>query len=51
MKKSLIARWRANFFAGLAVVMPGIISVGALLWIFGTVATFTDTLLFFFPTN
>ena len=47
MKKSLLARWRANFFAGLAVVMPGIISVGALVWIFGTVATFTDTLLFF----
>src|SRR6185437_2223275 len=29
--------------------MPGIISIGALLWIFGTVATFTDTLLFFVP--
>ena len=49
MKKSLLARWRANFFAGLAVVMPGIISVGALVWIFGTVAAFTDTLLFFLP--
>jgi uncharacterized membrane protein len=49
VKKTLLARWRANFFAGLAVVLPGIISVGALLWIFGTVATFTDTLLFFLP--
>ena len=49
MKKSLLARFRANFFAGLAVVMPGIISVGALVWIFGTVAAFTDTLLFFLP--
>jgi uncharacterized membrane protein len=49
VKKSLLARWRANFFAGLAVVMPGIISVGALVWIFGTVAAFTDTLLFFLP--
>lgn len=29
--------------------MPGVISIGALLWIFGTVATFTDTLLFFVP--
>lgn len=29
--------------------MPGVISIGALLWIFGTVATFTDTLLFFLP--
>ena len=49
MKKNLLARWRANFFAGLAVVMPGVISIMALLWIFGTVATFTDTLLFFLP--
>jgi len=49
VKKSLLAHWRSNFFTGLAVVMPGIISIGALLWIFGTVATFTDTLLFFVP--
>lgn len=49
MKKTLLARWRANFFTGLAVIMPGVISIGALLWIFGTVATFTDTLLFFLP--
>ena len=49
MKKTLLARWRANFFTGLAVVMPGVISIGALLWIFGTVARFTDTLLFFLP--
>ena len=49
MKKSLLAGWRANYFTGLAVVMPGVSSVGALVWIFGTVATFTDTLLFFLP--
>jgi len=29
--------------------MPGVISIGALVWIFGTVAGFTDTLLFFLP--
>ncbi|HEX4264679.1 MAG TPA: DUF502 domain-containing protein [Verrucomicrobiae bacterium] len=49
MKKTFLARWRANFFTGLAVVMPGVISIGGLVWIFGTVATFTDTLLFFLP--
>ena len=49
MKKTFLARWRANFFTGLAVIMPGVISIGALVWIFGTVATFTDTLLFFLP--
>lgn len=49
MKKNLLARWRANFFAGLAVILPGVISIMALFWIFGTVAAFTDTLLFFLP--
>lgn len=49
MKKTLLARWRANFFAGLAVIMPGVISIGALVWIFGTVAIFTDKMLFFLP--
>jgi uncharacterized membrane protein len=49
VNKNFLARWRANFFAGLAVVMPGVISIGALVWIFGTVARFTDTLLFFLP--
>lgn len=49
MNKSLFARWRANFFTGLAVVLPAIVSIGALLWIFGTVATFTDKVLFFLP--
>lgn len=49
MKNTFLARWRANFFTGLAVVLPGVISIGAILWIFGTVATFTDTLLFFLP--
>lgn len=49
MKKSLFAKWRGNFLTGLAVVLPAVISIGALLWIFGTVAIFTDTLLFFLP--
>jgi uncharacterized membrane protein len=49
VKKTFLARWRTNFFTGLAVVMPGVISIGALVWIFGTVAAFTDTLLFFLP--
>jgi len=49
VNKSLFARWRANFFTGLAVVMPALVSIGALIWIFGTVATFTDKVLFFLP--
>lgn len=49
MKKTLFTRWRANFFTGLAVVLPAVVSVGVLFWLFGTVAIFTDTLLFFLP--
>lgn len=34
---------------GLAIVLPGVLSIGVLLWFFGTVANFTDQLLFFLP--
>lgn len=44
-----MARWQANFLAGLAVVMPVALSVAVVLWLFGTVSNFTDTLLFFLP--
>lgn len=49
MNKGLLTGWRANFFTGLAVVLPVAVSIGALIWIFGTLASFTDTLLFFLP--
>lgn len=49
MKKSFFARWRASFFAGLAVVLPGVITLAVVKWFFGTVSSFTDTLLFFLP--
>jgi uncharacterized membrane protein len=51
VKKSLLARWQANFWAGLAIVLPAVISVGAVFWLFGTLAHITDTLLFFLPTT
>ena len=47
MKKSLLARWRANFFTGLIVILPGLISFGVLFWLFGSVTNVTDKLLFF----
>src|SRR5262245_1579582 len=47
--KQHFARWQANFFAGLAVVLPAVISIAVLVWLFGTVANITDTLLFFVP--
>ena len=49
VRKSLFARWRSSFLTGLAVVLPGVISVVAIVWLFGTVANITDTLLFFLP--
>lgn len=49
MKKSLFARAQANFWAGSAIVLPGVISIAVLLWLFGTVANITDTLLLFLP--
>jgi uncharacterized membrane protein len=41
------AHWRANFYTGLAIVLPAVISIAVLKWLFGTVAGVTDTLLFF----
>lgn len=47
--KSLFARWRASFFTGLAVILPGALTLAVVKWLFGTVASFTDSLLFFLP--
>ena len=49
MKTSLLARWQANFLAGLTVILPAVISIAVLRWLFGTVANVTDTLLIFLP--
>jgi uncharacterized membrane protein len=48
-QKSLFARWRASFFTGLAVVLPGIVTLAVVKWLFGTVSSLTDILLFFLP--
>jgi len=49
VNQSLLSRSRANFLAGLAIILPAVISVAVLIWLFGTVANITDTLLFFIP--
>jgi uncharacterized membrane protein len=48
-KTKLPARWRADFLAGLAIVAPAMISIGVVVWLFGSVTRVTDTLLLFFP--
>ena len=49
MKKSLFASWRTSFLTGLAITLPAIISIAAVLWLFRTVSNITDLLLFFLP--
>ncbi len=48
-KRHHFARWRANFFTGLAIVLPAVISIAVVVKLFGTVANITDTLLIFLP--
>jgi uncharacterized membrane protein len=45
--KSFLARWRANFVAGLAIILPAVVSIAIIVWLFGSLANITDTLLFF----
>jgi uncharacterized membrane protein len=49
VKKSLFARWRASFFTGLVIVLPGVITLAVVKWFFGTISSMTDLLLFFLP--
>lgn len=46
---NFFGRWRANFFTGLVVVLPAVISLALVKWLFGTVSSITDTLLIFLP--
>ena len=48
-QKSFFARWRANFVTGLFIVLPGVISISVLVWLFFTISNVTDTLLIFIP--
>ena len=49
MKKDHFSRWRSNFFAGLAVVLPAVVSLAVIFWLFFTISSVTDTLLVFVP--
>ena len=44
-----LIRWRRNFFAGLAILLPGVVSAWVIIWLFFTVSSITDTLLIFIP--
>ncbi|EEF57377.1 DUF502 domain-containing protein [Pedosphaera parvula] len=49
MKKDIFASWRTNFFTGLAIVLPAVVSIAVIFWFFFTVSNITDTLLIFIP--
>jgi uncharacterized membrane protein len=49
VRKTIFTSWRASFFTGLAVALPALLTLAAVKWIFGTISSFTDTLLFFLP--
>ncbi len=40
-------RWQTYFYTGLVVVLPAFIAIAVVAWLFGTVSSFTDKLLFF----
>lgn len=47
--KKLLAHGRADFVAGLAVVLPIAVSVAVVIWLFGAVSGLTDSLLLLVP--
>ena len=47
--KKFLGYGRADFLAGLAVVLPVAVSIAVAIWLFGTVSHFTDALLLLVP--
>ena len=45
-KRTVFRRLRRNFFTGLAVVLPVIISIGIALWLFNKAVDVSDILLY-----
>jgi uncharacterized membrane protein len=48
-ENNFLKRWRVDFFAGLALVLPAVISLAVVGWLFKNVSSMTDTLLLFLP--
>jgi uncharacterized membrane protein len=49
VKKGLFARWRTNFLTGFVILLPAFLTFAVAKWVFGTIASITDLLLFFLP--
>src|SRR5581483_6042330 len=49
VNKDFFNRWRTSFFTGLAIVLPAIVSLVVIFWLFFTISTVTDKILIFVP--
>jgi uncharacterized membrane protein len=49
VNKGIFARWRSNFITGLAILLPAMLTFLVAKWVFGTIASITNLLLFFVP--
>jgi uncharacterized membrane protein len=49
MNAKPLSRLQTNFITGLAVMLPAMISIAVVVWLFGTVSNITDKLLFAVP--
>ncbi len=49
MKQDFWGRWRTNFVTGLLLLLPGVITLALLKWLFGTVSSVTNILLVWVP--
>lgn len=49
MNNRFLSQWRGNFLTGMAVLLPAVVTLAVIKWLFGTIASFTDLLLFFLP--
>ena len=49
MNRNFWSQWRGNFLTGLAIVLPSVVSVAVVIWLFRNVASITDLLLVFLP--
>ncbi|MGC3960753.1 MAG: DUF502 domain-containing protein [Verrucomicrobiota bacterium] len=51
MNKRFWGHWRGNFLTGLAIVLPAVLTLAVIKWVFGTISSMTDLLLCFLPTR
>jgi uncharacterized membrane protein len=49
MNKDHLTQFKRNFAAGLALILPAALSIWVVVWLFGIVLNFTDTLLLIIP--